>query len=140
MRDGSLTCRVADSFSLRHASLATTGCESPEDNAALMPQGIGRENREKFSTPAASQAGGVLRRTICATYVNCRVSAGSTTANVVNGNRPEMLTGLNQKVRGTDRAVRCCPAQPAIPPADRHAASSPSDHAEHGRATYFSSQ
>ena len=38
--------------------------------------------------------------------------------NVVNDNRPKMLTGLNQKVRGTDRAVRCCPAQPAIPPAD----------------------
>jgi len=39
--------------------------------------------------------------------------------NVVSLNKPKMLTGLNQKVRGMVRAFRLHSAQSMIPPADR---------------------
>ena len=52
-------------------------------------------------------------------YLNCCVSAGSTTLNVVSVNKPKMLAGLNQKVRGMVRAFAPRSAQSMIPPADR---------------------
>jgi len=66
----SLTCRVADSFLLRHTSPVTAGCE-PGGQCSPHAARRGRENREADSTLAASQAGWELRRTICVTYVNC---------------------------------------------------------------------
>lgn len=39
--------------------------------------------------------------------------------NVVIFDRPKMLAGLDQKVRGMVGTFRCCSTRPAIPPANR---------------------
>ena len=47
-----------------------------------------------------------------------------------------MLTGSDQKVRGTDRTLRCRSAQSATPPANRQALSHLVKLAEHGKPDY----
>jgi hypothetical protein len=59
--------------------------------------------------------------------------------NVVNVNRPKMLTGLDQKVRGMVGVVRCCPTRTTIPPANRQTLTHCVKLAEkQGHSPYFS--
>ncbi len=60
--------------------------------------------------------------------------------NVVIDNKPKVLAGLNQKVRGMARVVRFYPAQPAIPPADRQTLRRHGQIMRNMVSPYFSSQ
>jgi hypothetical protein len=53
--------------------------------------------------------------------------------NVVKVNRPKMLTGLNQKVRGMDEVFACHFTRSMIPPADRQTLTRRVKAAEHGK-------
>ncbi len=53
--------------------------------------------------------------------------------NVVNQNKPKVLKGLDQKVRGMDRVLYIHPTQSVIPPADRQALTHRVKSAEHGK-------
>ena len=53
--------------------------------------------------------------------------------NVVKQNKPKMLKGLGQKVRGMDRVLYVHPTQSVIPPAERQALTHPVKTAEHGK-------
>jgi hypothetical protein len=67
--------------------------------------------REANSTLAASSRMGARNdgmRNICELPIN-----------VVMFDRPKMLAGLDQKVRGMDGMFRSCPARPMTPPANR---------------------
>ena len=48
-----------------------------------------------------------------------------------------MLTGLDQKVRGMARAVRCCPTRTMIPPANRQTLTHRVKLAEQGKPNYL---
>ncbi len=73
----------------------------------------GRGSREANSTLAASSRMGARNdglRNICERLIN-----------VVIDDRPKMLIGLNQKVRGMDETVGCCFTRSMIPSANRQA-------------------
>ena len=53
--------------------------------------------------------------------------------NVVSQNKPKVLKGLDQKVRGMDRVLFVHPTQSEIPPAERQALTHPVKSAEHGK-------
>jgi hypothetical protein len=53
--------------------------------------------------------------------------------NVVIQNKPKMLRGLDQKVRGMDRVLMIHPTQSVIPPAERQALTHLVKAAEHGK-------
>jgi len=53
--------------------------------------------------------------------------------NVVNDDKPKTLKGLNQKVRGMDKALRFRFTQPSVPPANRQILSHPVKSVEHGK-------
>ena len=53
--------------------------------------------------------------------------------NVVSQNKPKMLKGLDQKVRGMDRVLYSHPTQSMIPSAERQALTHPVKSAEHGK-------
>ena len=57
--------------------------------------------------------------------------------NVVIDDRPKMLIGLNQKVRGMDGPVRCCPTRSMIPPANRQTLTHCVKLAEQGKPNYL---
>ncbi len=89
----------------------------------------GRMSREANSTLAASNRKGARNdgmRNICELLLN-----------VVNDDRPKMLIGLDQKVRGMVRAVRCCPTRTMIPPANRQTLTHHVKLAEQGKPNYL---
>ena len=53
--------------------------------------------------------------------------------NVVMQNKPKVLKGLDQKVRGMDRVLIFHPTQSVIPPAERQALTHLVKPAEHGK-------
>ena len=53
--------------------------------------------------------------------------------NVVTQNKPKVLKGLDQKVRGMDRVLYFHPTQSVIPSAERQALTLPVKTAEHGK-------
>ena len=53
--------------------------------------------------------------------------------NVVIYDKPKVLKGLDQKVRGMDRVLYIHPTQSAIPPANRQALTHMVESAEHGK-------
>jgi len=53
--------------------------------------------------------------------------------NVVSQNKPKMLKGLDQKVRGMDRVLYSHPTQSMIPSAERQALTHLIELAEHGK-------
>ena len=53
--------------------------------------------------------------------------------NAVTDNKPKMLTGLNQKVRGWCRGSRASLPQTGQPPADRRGLTHRGTHAERGK-------
>jgi hypothetical protein len=57
--------------------------------------------------------------------------------NVVIFDRPKMLTGLDQKVRGMVGAVWCCPTRTAIPPANRQTLTHRVKLAEQGKPNHL---
>ena len=57
--------------------------------------------------------------------------------NAVNDDRPKVLTGLDQKVRGMVGAVRCCLTRNTIPPANRQTLTHRVKLAEQGKPNYF---
>jgi hypothetical protein len=57
--------------------------------------------------------------------------------NVVNVNRPKMLTGLDQKVRGKDGMFRSRPTRPMTPPANRQTLTHRVKLAEQGKPNHL---
>ena len=57
--------------------------------------------------------------------------------NAVSDDRPKMLTGLDQKVRGMDGAVWCCLTRSMIPPANRQTLTHRVKLAEQGKPNYL---
>jgi hypothetical protein len=57
--------------------------------------------------------------------------------NVVIVDRPKMLTGLDQKVRGMVGVVRCCPTRTMIPPANRQTLTHRVKVAEQGKPNHL---
>ncbi len=62
---------------------------------------------------------------------------GELLINVVNVDRPKMLTGLDQKVRGMAGMVRCCPTRTTIPPANRQTLTHCVKLAEQGKPNHL---
>jgi len=79
----------------------------------MKPSGnqTGRGNRERISTPAASNRMGARNDGMC--------NICELLINAVRLNRPKMLTGLNQKVRGRDEVLACHFTRSMIPLANR---------------------
>ena len=57
--------------------------------------------------------------------------------NVVIVDRPKMLTGLDQKVRGMVGAVWCCPTRTVNPPANRQTLTQRVKLAEQGKPKHL---
>lgn len=57
--------------------------------------------------------------------------------NVVIDDRPKMLIGLDQKVRGMDEAFRFCLTRPMIPPANRQTLTHWVKSAKQGKPNYL---
>ena len=57
--------------------------------------------------------------------------------NVVNVDRPKVLTGLDQKVRGMVGAVRGCPTRTMTPPTNRQALPHRVKLAEQGKPNHL---
>ena len=57
--------------------------------------------------------------------------------NVVNDDRPKVLTGLDQKVRGMVGTVWCCPTRTTIPPANRQTLTHCVKLAEQGKPNHL---
>jgi hypothetical protein len=53
--------------------------------------------------------------------------------NVVKRNKPKVLVGLDQKVRGQVRVFPCNPTQTVVPPAERRTLTHPGTNAERGK-------
>jgi len=88
-----------------------------------------RGSREANSILAASSRMGARNdgmRNICELLIN-----------VVMFNRPKVLVGLDQKVRGMDGTFRSCSTRTMIPPANRQALTHRVKLAEQGKPNYF---
>jgi RNA-directed DNA polymerase len=86
-------------------------------------------SREANSTLAASSWMGARNdgmRNVCELLIN-----------VVIVDRPKMLTGLDQKVRGVVGTVRCCPTRTTIPPANRQTLTHRVKLAEQGKPNHL---
>ncbi len=57
--------------------------------------------------------------------------------NVVIDDRPKMLVGLDQKVRGKDGTFRCCSTRSMIPSANRQTLTHRVKLAEQGKPNYL---
>ena len=57
--------------------------------------------------------------------------------NAVNDDRPKVLTGLDQKVRGMVGAVRCCPTRTTIPQTNRQTLAHRVEEAEQGKPNHL---
>jgi hypothetical protein len=90
---------------------------------------VGRENRERTSTLEASIRMGARNDGMC--------NICELLINVVKVNRPKMLTGLNQKVRGMVEVFVCHLTRSIIPSANRQTLNYRVLSAEPGKPNYL---